>query len=83
MCVLVGEGRRSWMWMWGAMGVLAGWKSADGQLHDYWFTFVQGVAISAGLLDTKAANAVMDRLLAKFKEVGFTKFEHGSIRRDR
>ncbi len=60
-----------------ATGVLAGWKSADGQLHDYWFTFVQGVAISAGLLDTKAANAVMDRLLAKFKEVGFTKFEHG------
>ena len=26
-----------------ATGVLAGWKSADGQLHDYWFTFVQGI----------------------------------------
>ena len=29
-----------------ATGVLAGWKSADGQLHDYYFTFVNGAAIS-------------------------------------
>ncbi|MGA2659742.1 MAG: hypothetical protein ABSH34_19720 [Verrucomicrobiota bacterium] len=60
-----------------ATGVLAGWKSADGQLHDYWFTFVQGAAITCGLLDDKTANAVMDRLLAKLKEVGYTHFELG------
>jgi hypothetical protein len=60
-----------------ATGVLAGWKSADGQLHDYWFTFVQGVAISYGLLDDKTANAVMDRLLAKIEAVGYTDFALG------
>jgi hypothetical protein len=60
-----------------ATGVLAGWKSADGQLHDYWFTFVQGVAITSGLLDDQTANAVMDRLLAKMKEVGYTRFDIG------
>lgn len=60
-----------------ATGVLAGWRSRDGQLHDYWFTFVQGVAISAGLLDDTTANSVMDRLLAKMREVGYTRFEHG------
>ena len=60
-----------------ATGVLAGWKSADGQLHDYWFTFVQGAAITCGLLDDKTANAVMDRLLAKLKEVSYTHFELG------
>jgi hypothetical protein len=60
-----------------ATGVIAGWKSADGQLHDYWFTFVQGVAITYGLLDAPLANAVMDRLLAKMKEVGYTRFELG------
>jgi hypothetical protein len=60
-----------------ATGVLAGWKSADGQLHDYWFTFVQGAAITYGLLDDKTANAVMDRLLAKMKEVGYTRFDLG------
>ncbi len=60
-----------------ATGVLAGWKSADGQLHDYWFTFVQGVAIVYGLLDDKTANAVMDRLLAKIGAVGYTRFDLG------
>ena len=60
-----------------ATGVLAGWKSADGQLHDYWFTFVQGVAITCGLLDDSTANAVMDRLLAKMKAVGYTNFSLG------
>jgi hypothetical protein len=58
-------------------GVLAGWKSKDGQLHDYWFTFVQGVAITAGLLDDATANAVMDKLLAKMQAVGFTNFSLG------
>ena len=57
--------------------MLAGWKSADGQLHDYWFTFVQGVAITYGLLDDKTANAVMDRLLAKMQAVGYTNFALG------
>ena len=31
-------------------GVLAGWKSADGQLHDYYFLFVNGIAIHYGLV---------------------------------
>lgn len=58
-------------------GVLAGWKSADGQLHDYWFTYVQGMAITFGLLDDPTANRVMDRLLTKMTEVGFTNFSLG------
>ena len=60
-----------------ATGIVAGWKSADGQLHDYWFTFVQGAAITYGLLDDQTANSVMDRLLAKMKEVGYTRFDIG------
>jgi hypothetical protein len=60
-----------------ATGVLAGWKSKDGQLHDYWFTFVQGVAITYGLLDDKTANSVMDHLLAKMQAVGYTNFGIG------
>ncbi len=58
-------------------GVLAGWKSADGQLHDYWFTFIQGMAITFGLVDDQTANRIMDRLLAKMKEVGYTNFSLG------
>ena len=60
-----------------ATGMLAGWKSSDGQLHDYAFTFVQGMAVTFGLLDDKVANSVMDRLLAKMKDVGYTRFDIG------
>jgi len=58
-------------------GLLAGWKSADGQLHDYAFTFVQGAAITYGLVDDKTANRIMDKLLAKMAQVGYTNFSLG------
>jgi hypothetical protein len=58
-------------------GILAGWKSADGKLHDYYFTFVNGAAITYGLVPRDKANQIMDRLLAKMKQVGYTHFEYG------
>ena len=58
-------------------GVLAGWRSADGKLHDYYFTFVNGAAITYGLVPRDKANQIMDHLLAKMKEVGYTHFEYG------
>lgn len=58
-------------------GVLAGWRSADGQLHDYWFTFVNGAAIALGLIENDLGHAIMDRFLAKMMEVGFTNFALG------
>jgi hypothetical protein len=60
-----------------ATGLLAGWKSKDGQLHDYAFPFVQGAAVTYDLLDDETANKVMDALLAKMKQVGYTHFEWG------
>ncbi|HYD83552.1 MAG TPA: hypothetical protein VEA63_05855, partial [Opitutus sp.] len=56
-------------------GVLAGWKSADGKLHDYWFVFVNGMAIAFGLVEEQLAHEIVDRLLAKMKEVGFERFD--------
>ncbi len=58
-------------------GLLAGWRSQDGELHDYAFTFVQGAAVTYGLLDDKTANSVMDHLLAKLQQVGFRSFKYG------
>jgi len=60
-----------------ATGVLAGWRSTDGQLHDYWFTFVNGVAITYGLVDDKDACPILDKLLAKMTAVGYTNFDLG------
>jgi hypothetical protein len=40
-------------------GWVAGWRSRDGQLHDYAFTFVNGSAIAFGLLDDTAARKAL------------------------
>jgi hypothetical protein len=58
-------------------GVLAGWRSQDGQLHDYWFPWVNGAVIVYGLVPEKLGNAIYDRSLVKMKDVGYTNFEHG------
>ncbi len=58
-------------------GILAGWKSADGKLHDYYFIFVNTVAISYGLIDDTLAHHIMDILIQKMKAVGYTNFELG------
>jgi Bacterial alpha-L-rhamnosidase 6 hairpin glycosidase domain len=60
-----------------ATGILAGWRSADGQLHDYYFLWVNGIAIHYGLVPRDKANAIMDNLLAKMNEVGYTNFALG------
>jgi hypothetical protein len=60
-----------------ATGLLAGWKSADGKLHDYAFTFVNGIAVAFGLLEPADANPVMDRLLQKMADAGFANFRLG------
>ena len=38
---------------------------------------MNGVAITYGLVPRDKANPIMDRLLAKMKEVGYTHFEYG------
>jgi Bacterial alpha-L-rhamnosidase 6 hairpin glycosidase domain len=58
-------------------GVLAGWKSADGDLHDYYFTFISGIAIAYGLVPDDIANDIVDRMQAKFREVGYRSFQYG------
>jgi hypothetical protein len=58
-------------------GILGGWRSADGQLHDYYFLWVNGIAIHYGLVPKPEANAIMDKLLAKMQEVSYDKFNMG------
>jgi hypothetical protein len=58
-------------------GILAGWRSADGKLHDYWFPFVSGAAITYGLVDNKQAGEIVDKLVWKMRQVGYTNFQLG------
>lgn len=58
-------------------GLLAGWRSEDGKLHDYWFTFINSIAVCYGLLTEDQSKTVMKNLLAKFEEVGYSDFGLG------
>ena len=58
-------------------GILAGWKDTKGDLHDYWFVFINGMAITYGLVPDDLANTIVDRIEAKLKEVGYTRFDLG------
>ncbi len=43
-------------------GLIAGWKCAEGKLHDYAFLYVAGAAVDGGLVDGKPARAIITRL---------------------
>ena len=58
-------------------GVLGGWRSQDGELHDYYFVWVNGIAISYGLVTEDQANAILDKMQEKFREVGYKRFDLG------
>lgn len=60
-----------------ASGLLAGWRSADGKLHDFGFTFVNGMAVALGLVSAEQGNLIMDRLLALGRRVGYTNYRLG------
>ena len=71
-----------------ATGVLAGWKSSDGKLHDYWFLYVNSMAVYYNLVPESKIRGVMEALWKKMKEAGFVDFSLGvpgnlvSIRRE-
>lgn len=58
-------------------GLIAGWRSADSELHDYAFTFVNAIAVLYGLVPPDKAVVTMNRLWEKMAEVGYTRFRMG------
>lgn len=53
-----------------ARGWVAGWQDRDGVVHDFAFLYVNGTAISEGLLDAHEARGVAERLLDLLKHEG-------------
>jgi GH15 family glucan-1,4-alpha-glucosidase len=60
-----------------ATGILGGWRSADGALHDDAFVFVNGIAVLYGLVPPKDAPAIMDRIWRRISEAGYSNFRMG------
>lgn len=58
-------------------GWLAGWRSADGQLHDHCYVPINAIAICFEMFEPQQAREVLERLEAKRKEVGHTDFRYG------
>jgi hypothetical protein len=71
-----------------ATGVLAGWKSKDGKLHDYYFLMVNSMAVYYNLVPHDKVKGVMMALWNKMQEAGFSNFSLGlpgnlvSVRRE-
>ncbi len=60
-----------------ATGWLAGWRSADGQVHDHSYVFINAMAACFDLFEPAQAREVLTRLEAKRLAVGHTDFRYG------
>lgn len=58
-------------------GLVAGWRSVDGALHDYGFTLVNAHACAGDLLDLPTATSVMRALQQAWADAGITDFRNG------
>lgn len=58
-------------------GILAGWRSQDGELHDHCFVFVNALAIVSGLVSGDAARNILTVLESKRVEMGLDFFKYG------
>lgn len=58
-------------------GVMAGWISADGRVHDYLFTFAVSMGIDEGLIPLKKGKEMMQLLLNKMQEEGYADLRYG------
>lgn len=58
-------------------GLIAGWRSRDGQLHDYIFPWINGLAVCFGLVEGEQARQTMERLEQYRQELGPQSFHLG------
>jgi len=60
-----------------ATGWIAGWRSADGTLHDHGYPLINGDAIAGGLVDDDLARSIMRRLWEALDQAGYRDFANG------
>lgn len=60
-----------------ATGLMAGWISEDGNVHDYLFTFAVAMPFNEGLIDAPTARTMLLKLLGQMRDMGFGDFRFG------
>jgi hypothetical protein len=58
-------------------GWIAEWKSEDGVLHDHASPVVNGLAVGYGLVNREQGRKIVDKLWAKMRSAGFSRFDLG------
>ena len=58
-------------------GLIASWISLDGEVHDYAYTPINGMAVAYGLVPSENAKDVMLKALDLMKKIGFDSFHLG------
>jgi len=58
-------------------GTVSGWVSADGQHHDYYFTFINNMAVALDLVSVDTQKNVIEVLENCMKEQNFNYFYYG------
>ena len=58
-------------------GLMAGWISRNGSVHDYGFTFAVSMGINEGLVPLDIGKKMMKSLLDKMKEEGYGDLRYG------
>ncbi len=58
-------------------GVMAGWISRDGRVHDYMFTFAVSMGINEGLIPPDRGKEMLRLLLNKMREEGYGDLRYG------
>jgi hypothetical protein len=60
-----------------ATGLIAGWRSADGEFHDHSYTYVNGMAICYGLVEPALARSILTTLERERAALGHDDFHFG------
>jgi hypothetical protein len=58
-------------------GWFVSWVSLDGKVHDYCHTFINGMAVSYGIVPPDQGEILMKKVVAKSKTIGFTNWHLG------
>lgn len=58
-------------------GWFVSWVSLDGQVHDYCHTFINGMAVSYGIVSPAAGKEILQKVVARSKTIGFTNWQLG------
>jgi hypothetical protein len=63
--------------MLGANGWFVSWISADGEVHDYCHTFINGMAVAYGIVSPGEGRDILSRIIEKSHSIGFERWELG------